>query len=216
MTSTNRAASTSSAETNTDRTDTDRERNPGRSPFSRWQTSDILISAVVGVLFGVVFIFWNNLWAATGPAFAGFPPSQAVIYGIWLVPGVLAPYLTRKAGSGLLAEIVAALVSVIAGGSWSGGAILLYGAAEGLMAEVGFAIVAYRIWKAWVPFLAGATAGIAPAILDSALYYPTWAFGWQLTYGILVIVSSSIMCGVISVALRKTLQASGALPSRRV
>jgi energy-coupling factor transport system substrate-specific component len=183
-------------------------------PFSRWRTSDILITAAIGVVFGVVFFFWNILWAAIGPAFTFFPPLQALLYGIWLVPGILAPYLTRKAGSGLLAEFVAALVSMIFGGGVTS-AVLLYGLAQGAMAELGYAIFGYRVWRKFMPFVAGATAGLAPAILDNVLFYPTWAFGWQLTYGLLAIVSTSLMGGLISLGLSATLRSSGALPAVR-
>ena len=183
-------------------------------PFSRWRTRDILITAAIGVVFGVVFFFWNAFYAAIGPAFTAFPPLQAALYGVWLVPGILAPYLTRKAGSGVLAEVVAALVEMIFGG-WGGAMVLLYGLAQGAAAELGYAIVGYRVWRKAMPFVAGATAGLAPAILDNVLYYPTWAFGWQVTDGLLAIVSTSLIGGAISLGLSATLRSSGALPATR-
>ena len=44
----------------------------------RWRTVDIVVTAVLGVAFGVVFWAWNLLWAATGAAFTAFPPAQAL------------------------------------------------------------------------------------------------------------------------------------------
>lgn len=185
------------------------------SAFTRWRTSDILITASVGVVFGVIFFVWNALWAATKPVFTFFPPAHAFMYGIWLVPGVLAPYLTRKAGSGILASVVASMVSVIFGGGWAGGMIVFYGLGQGVAAEVGYALTGYRSWRRITTVLAGATAGIFPAVMDNVLYYPTWAFAWQLTYAIVVIISSALLGGVVTVGLGRALQRSGALPAKR-
>ena len=46
-----------------------RSATPGR--FDSWRTRDILVAAVIGVVFGVVFWVWNNVWAA----FAFLQPS---------------------------------------------------------------------------------------------------------------------------------------------
>ncbi len=56
----------------------------------RWRTVDIVVASVIAAAFGVVFWAWNLLWNASGAAFAFFPPAQAVLYGVWLLPGVLA------------------------------------------------------------------------------------------------------------------------------
>ena len=82
---------------------------------NRWRTVDIVVTAVLGVAFGVVFWAWNLLWAATGTAFTAFPPAQAVMYGVWLLPAVLAPLIIRKPGAALFAEMVAAGVSALIG-----------------------------------------------------------------------------------------------------
>src|ERR671917_1036044 len=92
----------------------------------RWRTVDIVVTAVLGVAFGVVFWAWGLLWAATGVAFAAFPPAQAFMYGVWLLPAVVAPLIVRKAGAGLFAELIAAVVSALLGSAW-GAQVLLYG-----------------------------------------------------------------------------------------
>lgn len=183
-------------------------------PFGRWRTSDILITAAIGVVFGVIFIFADGLWDATAPLFTWFPPAQALIYGLWLVPGVLAPYLTRKAGTGVLAELIGSLVE-LPSGLGGGGILLVYGLAQGVAAEIGYAIFGYKMWRKINPFIAGATAGIAPAILDNALYYRTWSFGWQLSYGVAAVISTAVVGGLLTLALHAALRSSGALPARR-
>ena len=43
---------------------------------SGWRTVDLVVTAVLGVAFGVVFWAWNALWAAATPAFLAIPPAQ--------------------------------------------------------------------------------------------------------------------------------------------
>src|SRR3954470_24026178 len=110
---------------------------------ARWRTVDIVVTAVLGVAFGVVFWAWNLLWAATGTAFTAFPPAQAVMYGVWLLPAVVAPLIVRKPGAAIFAETVAAIVSALLGAQW-GAQVVLYGLIEGLAGELGYAAFRYR------------------------------------------------------------------------
>src|SRR5947208_7619386 len=110
---------------------------------TRWRTVDIVVTAVLGVAFGVVFWAWNLLWAATGTAFTAFPPAQAVLYGVWLLPAVVAPLIVRKPGAAIFAETVAAIVSALLGAQW-GAQVVLYGLIQGLAGGPGFAVFRYR------------------------------------------------------------------------
>src|SRR5215203_520896 len=93
---------------------------------ARWRTVDIVVTAVLGVAFGVVFWAWGLLWAALDAPFSAFPPGQAVMYGVWLVPAVLAPLIVRKPGAALFAELMAAIVSALLG-STGGTLTIVYG-----------------------------------------------------------------------------------------
>ncbi len=181
-------------------------------PSARWRTVDIVVTAVIGVVFGVVFWAWNLLWAATGPAFAAFPPAQAFMYGIWLVPAVLAPLVTRRPGAGLFAELLAAIVSALLGSAF-GGIIVLYGLLQGLAGELGFAAFRYRRFD-WRPaLLAAALAGAMAAALDLLYYYPLWAGTWKTTYVALVVASTVAVAGVLGLLLVRALARTGALSS---
>jgi len=175
-----------------------------------WRTVDIVITAVIGVAFGVVFWAWNLLWSATGPAFASFPPAQAFMYGVWLLPAVLAPMIVRKPGAAVFAETLAAVVSTLFGSPF-GAAIILYGLAQGAAAEFGFAIFRYRLFGWLSALLAGLFAGAMAGLLDLVLYYPTWAGNWQLTYVTLVAASTLVIAGGGAVLLSRALAATGAL-----
>src|SRR5688500_20385765 len=105
----------------------------------RWRTVDIIVTAVLGVAFGVVFWAWGLLWNATGAAFTAFPPAQAFMYGVWLLPAVVAPLIVRKAGAGLFAEFIAAVVSALLGSAW-GAQVLVYGLVQGRHGDAGLPV----------------------------------------------------------------------------
>ena len=104
----------------------------------RWRTIDIVTVAVLAVVSGVVFWAWNLVWTATGPAFAAFPPAQALLYGVWLVPGVLGMLVVRRPGAALATAFLAAAVSWLLG-AWWGLSVLWYGVLQGLAPELVFA-----------------------------------------------------------------------------
>jgi energy-coupling factor transport system permease protein len=176
----------------------------------RWRTVDIVVAAVLGVAFGVVFFAWNNLWLALGPAFGWFPPAQAFMYGMWLLPGVLGGLVIRKPGAAVFTEVVAALVSTFFGAP-TPIVIILYGLGQGLGAEAAFALFRYRRWDLPVALLAGAVAGLVPAIADPLLYYGTWSITFQLSYGVIVVVSTVLIAGIGSWALVRALAQTGVL-----
>jgi energy-coupling factor transport system substrate-specific component len=183
--------------------------SPAPAPARHWRTVDAVVAAVLGVAFGVVFAGWNALWNALQPAFVGFPPAQGVMYGLWMLPGVLGMLVIRKPGAALFTELVASLVSMLFGG-W-GLTILIWGFFEGLLPELVFAAFAYRRFATNIAALAGASAGLIAAILDTVYYYPQWAVGWKLVYGVLLVVSSAVIGGLGGVALVKSLRRTGVL-----
>ena len=179
---------------------------------NRWRTVDIVVTAVLGVAFGVVFWAWNLLWAATGAAFTAFPPAQAFMYGVWLLPAVVAPLIVRKPGAALFAETIAAIVSALLGAQW-GAQVVVYGLIQGLAGELGFAVFRYRRFGWLQAVLAAALAGAAAAVLDLVYYYPTWTGGWKLTYLVLVVASTVVVCGIVGTSLVRALARTGALSS---
>jgi energy-coupling factor transport system permease protein len=179
---------------------------------TRWRTVDIVVTAVLGVAFGVVFWAWNLLWAATGAAFTAFPPAQAFMYGVWLLPAVVAPLIIRKPGAALFAETIAAIVSALLGAQW-GVQVVLYGLIQGLAGELGFALFRYRRFGWLQALLAAALAGAAAAVLDLVYYYPVWTAGWKLTYVLVVVASTIVVCGIGGTALVRALARTGALSS---
>jgi energy-coupling factor transport system substrate-specific component len=176
----------------------------------RWRTVDILVAAVVSAAFGVVFFAWNALWIAVTPLFVALPPAQAVLYGVWLLPGVLVGLIVRRPGAALFAGVVSAMVSALIGSQWGGDAILS-GLLQGGGAELAFALGAYRRWTLPWAVLAAVLAGVGAAIHDTVLWYPTldpafWAINAAAT-----MVSGALVAGVGAWLLVRALAATGVL-----
>ncbi len=177
----------------------------------RWRTIDIVVASVIAVAFGVVFWAWNLLWGATGAAFGFFPPAQALMYGVWLLPAVLGGLIIRKPGAAVYTELVAALVSALLGSQW-GWPVVLQGLLEGLGGELAFAIVAYRLFRAPVAMAAGALAGFAATLFDSFVYYggTSWAT-YRLPYIAFGVLSAIVVAGLGGYALTQALARTGVL-----
>ena len=179
---------------------------------SGWRIVDIVVAAVVAVAFGIVFLAWNTLYAATEPIFAVLPPAQAILYGVWLVPGVLVGLIVRRPGAAFFGGLVAAAVSVLLGSPYGADA-LLSGAIQGGGAELGFALGLYRWWTLPFAMLAGVLAGVAAAIHDVVLYYPDFAVEFQLVYGVATVLSGAVVAGIGGWLLLRALVATGVLGS---
>ncbi len=179
-------------------------------PGGGWRVVDIVVAAVIAVAFGVVFVAWNTLWAAAAPLFVALPPAQAIMYGVWLLPGVLIGLIVRKPGAALFGGVVSASVSALIGSQWGLDAVLS-GALQGGGAELAFALGAYRIWTLPIAVLAGALAGLAAAIHDIAVYYPGTGPDYWAVYTVATMASGAVIAGIGSWLLLRALIATGVL-----
>ncbi|MBB5115656.1 ECF transporter S component [Micromonospora echinospora] len=178
---------------------------------NRWRTVDIVVASVIAVAFGVVFWAWGLLWSATDAAFAFFPPAQAVLYGVWLVPAVLAGLIIRKPGAALYCETVAAIISALLGSQWAS-IVILQGLMQGIGAELAFAAFRYRSFRLPVAALAGALTGLGAAIFDFVYWNKAYDFAsYRLPYALITIVSATIVAGLGAHVLTRALANTGVL-----
>ena len=177
---------------------------------SDWRIVDIVVAAVVAVAFGVVFLAWNAVYDAAEPLFLALPPAQAILYGVWLLPGALVGLIVRRPGAAFFGGFVSAAVSVLLGSPYGVDA-LVSGAIQGAGAELAFAIGLYRSWSLPFAVLAGALAGVAAAIHDIIVYYPDFGLDAQLVYGGAAVLSGAVAAGVGAWLLLRALVATGVL-----
>jgi energy-coupling factor transport system substrate-specific component len=176
-----------------------------------WRTIDIVIASIIAVASGVIFWAWNIVWGATEGAFAFFPPAQTLLYGVWLIPAVLAGLIIRKPGAALFTETVAATISALLGAKW-GATVIPQGLVQGLGAELVFAAFRYRTWNLPVAALAGLGTGVSAALFDFFAWnaaYELW--GYRIPYALLTILSSTLIAGVGSWLLVRALAPTGVL-----
>jgi energy-coupling factor transport system substrate-specific component len=176
---------------------------------NRWRTVDIVVVSVLAVAFGVVFWAWGLLW--NGPADAIPLPARAVMYGVWLLPAVLAGLVVRKPGAAVYCEFLAAVISGLLGTAWSW-TVLPQGFLEGLAAEVVFLAFGYRVFTVLVAALAGAAAGLAATVFDAFVWYPGYSWpAFLLPYIALGTLSSAVIAGLGGWVLTRALAQTGVL-----
>ena len=175
-----------------------------------WRLVDIVVAAAVAVAFGIVFLAWNGLYTATTPIFAFLPPAQAILYGIWLLPGVLVALIVRRPGAAIFGGLVSAAVSVLLGSPYGVDA-LISGAIQGAGAELAFALGLYRRWTLPSAILAGGLAGLFATVHDVPVYYPDVGFDFWIVYGVTAIVSGALVAGIGGWLLLRALIATGVL-----
>jgi energy-coupling factor transport system substrate-specific component len=175
-----------------------------------WRTRDIVVAAIIGVAFGVVFWAWGLAWKAVDPAFLVAPWAKDLLYAVWLVPAVLAPLIVRRPGAALFAEMVAAGVSTLIGSQW-GPDTLLSGFVQGAAAELVFAFTLYRSYALPVLVVAAVASAAAAWIHDWALYYADVSLQVQLVRGLMIAISAVVIVALGSRALERSLRRTGVL-----
>ncbi len=176
--------------------------------MTTWRVVDIVVAAVLGVAFGVVFWQWGVVWAFlfTTPT----NPLAYIVSGVWLVPAVLGMLIIRKPGAALFTETVAGLVSALLGSVW-GLDTVLSGVMQGAGAELVFAATLYRSFGLPVALLAAAGAAVAEWLHDRWFYWPGLAFDLQLAYGLFMLISAVGFAGLGSWLLTRALARTGVL-----
>lgn len=171
--------------------------------------TDLLITIMVGVVFGILMKFWDDLYTVVKPI---LPIARQLLYGMWFMTGIFAFLLIRKPDVALIASLAGAALSAFIG---HGLEVLIYGFAQGLAAELLFAAFRYKKFSMAVAGLAGIMSCAASFGLDWFYGYAdleTWAL--IVKYGLRV-VSAFIFTGVFAVLVVRALEATGVTNSIR-
>lgn len=173
--------------------------------------AEIVAIVVLGVVFGFLYyalvMAWRTLAVAMGP-FGDL--AQNVLIGGWIVVAPLAVFITRRPGTGIIAEIIASVVEVVFLGSPAGPILLLSAFLQGAGAEIAFAATRYRRYGLGVFLASGVTAAIVSFV------YSTIRFGWWgqdlfwMRLG-LHLTSGLLLCGLLGWLLARALVRTGVL-----
>ena len=82
-------------------------------PSSSWTLRETVIIAAAGVVFGVLYLLWVQLWLVF-QALIG-PLAMDIVFGFWFCASTFAAYVIRKPGVALGSALITALTEVFAG-----------------------------------------------------------------------------------------------------
>lgn len=192
---------------------TDIKTDSARVPYMsrRWRVVDLVTATAIAAASGLVFWVWDFICTAPLALFGAVTPGfEGMLNAFWLFAGPLAAIIIRKPGAALYAETVAAMLELLLGNQWGAGGSLVVGIMQGIGAELGFALLAYRVWNLASTMLSGALAG-----LGCGIYYwitnPGWGALRASVYLVTSVVSGALIAGGLSWVLYRMLMKTGAL-----
>lgn len=176
-----------------------------------WNTKDILITGMIGVVFAFVLLAvtfaYFPLAAVLGPAFS------RITDGLFMIPGLMALYLIRKPGAALAALTIGGIVMLPF--SPYGLIGIIWAAAGGLECEVPFLAARYRKYSTSFLMLGGAVATLISTLLEYPLYgHAALALGVQITM-LAVTVLSGALGGLLSKLLADAMLKAGFMADYR-
>ena len=165
-----------------------------RKHSNTWRVVDIVVAAIIAVASGVIFWGWDIVCAAPLAIFGAVTPGfEGLLNAFWL-----------------FAETLAAALELTMGNQWGVGGSLIVGIMQGIGAEIGFAIFAYKKWNMLTTAVSGALAGVGCGI-----YYwvmnPAWGVLRSSIYLGTSIVSGALLAGVVMYLLHRAIAQTGVL-----
>jgi energy-coupling factor transport system substrate-specific component len=174
-----------------------------------WTLRETLIVAVLGAVFGVLYLGWVQIWLILQAIFG--PVTMDVVMGFWFVVSIVAAAIIRKPGIAFASEVLAAAVQILLG-SPAGLLLLLTGAVQGAGAEIVFAATRWRNYSLPVLMAAGASA----AVFSFVYTWIRFDYG-ALEPGLLVVmfalrcISGALLGGLLGYVLVEALYKTGVL-----
>lgn len=179
-----------------------------------WKLKDILMIAVCAVLFGVIYLgatYAGGALSAVLTPMGLAPVSYEPFYGIWFMSGAFGVYVMRKPGTGVIAELLAALIEVLLG-NFFGPKVIISGLVQGIAFELLIGIFRYKRFD----FKTMISASVICSFIT--IIYNCFMSGYsKIDPKILVlmlavrIVSSVIFCGILTKLLADALAKAGTL-----
>ena len=120
--------------------------------LGNWSTKDLLVFAAIGVALGLALVPVNYAWVALQTAIGPF--ARALFAGLNYLPILLALYITRRPGAGLLCSLFLGLVqAALTPFGWV--AIIAF-LTPGIGCELPFLLTRYRRFGLVILTVAGA------------------------------------------------------------
>ncbi|MFY8040507.1 MAG: ECF transporter S component [Bosea sp. (in: a-proteobacteria)] len=174
-----------------------------------WTQREILIVAVLGAVFGVLYLGWVQVWLIA-QAFFG-PVTMDVVMGFWFIVSIIAAAIIRKPGAALFSEMLAAGIQILLG-SPAGLILLLTGFVQGAGAEAAFAATRWKRYTLPVLIAAGVGAAVCSFIYTWIRFnYGALAPGLLVLMFTLRCLSGALLAGVLGHLIVEALYKTGVL-----
>ncbi|SFR72366.1 ECF transporter S component [[Clostridium] aminophilum] len=181
---------------------------------NEWKLKDALMIAICAVLFGILLLgatyaggILYGLLAPAGMGSLGYEP----FYGIYFMPAAFCIYIMRKPGTGMIAEILAAIIETLLG-NFFGPIVILSGVVQGIGIELPIALKKYLVFSRPVMI----TSAVVCSVLT--LIYNCFVSGYNMialpVLGVMLIVriiSAVFFCGILTPILGDRLSKAGVL-----
>lgn len=174
-----------------------------------WTLRETLIIAVLGAVFGVLYLGWVQVWLVLQAIFG--PVTMDVVMGFWFIVSIIAAAIIRKPGVALVSEVMAAAVQVLMG-SPAGILLLLTGLVQGAGAEAVFAATRWRRYSLPVLMAAGMGAALFSFVYTWIRFdYGSLAPGLLVAMFVLRLASGALLGGLLGHFIVKALYRTGVL-----
>ena len=179
-----------------------------------WTLRETLIIAVLGAVFGVLYLGWVQVWLIAQAVLG--PVTMDVVIGFWFIVSMIAAAIIRKPGVALVSEVLAAGTQVLLG-SPAGLLLLVTGLVQGAGAEAVFAATRWKRYS--LPVLMA--AGVGAAIFSFIYTWIRFDYG-ELAPTLLVIMftlrclSGALLGGLLAWIIVNALYKTGVLSGLRI
>jgi energy-coupling factor transport system substrate-specific component len=174
----------------------------------KWTLRDIVVTAILSVVCGAIYMGWDYFAALTG---SWSPAATGVINGVWWIASGIVAYIVRKPGAALLAGIASAFFE-FAFGSPYGISAVLSGLVQGGGTEIGFMVWGWRRYNVSVMFVAAALGGIGNTLQWLFQYGgDKLSIGSELGYLVLTLISGGFFAGLLPKWIGDALYRTGSL-----
>lgn len=182
--------------------------------LQKWSLKDIIMIGISSVIFAVIYL--GAVYAIEPLKIILLPFglslfAQEIVFGIWFMAATFAPYVMRKPGVAVVAEILAAFLEVLMG-NFYGPIVFVSGFVQGIGAELAFTATKYQKYdmKTMIAASFGAT-------FTSFLWGFFRSGFFDLSIGVLVaifivrFISAVIFSSIITKVLADNLAKAGVL-----
>lgn len=172
--------------------------------------SEITFTIILAVALGLGWSSYNLVYELCNPLLHMLG-LNGLLDGLYLIAGIMLPYIIRKPGVAILAELVASIIETLIGGGF-GLTTVLYGIIQGLASEVGFALFKYRLWNSYSLIFSSIITSVVSFGLSYILYgYYKLSFWLNLTHLLSSVFSAIILTALLSKFLADKLLNAGVL-----